>query len=693
MKRFRARARRPSGCINRTTRLRLTPIPAWLRNHTNLRWLYLSDSEVTGGIPAWLGNHTHLQHLYLGHNELTGSIPRELGSLASLESFDVGYNWGVSGSLPPGLRQSRLEELDILLSQTCAPVAWRDWLETIEFTGRLCESGTDVTIDVAVVYTPAAREAAGGAAAIEAVIDLMVSETNQAYEASGVRHRVALADRSEVQYSETGDSSLDLGRLQDPADGHMDGVHALRDEVGADLVHLIVSEAEANSCGRAYIPGVFGLTGQACGGPTFAHELGHNMGLLHDRYQELDDARRRLRSHPAYGYVNQRAFEPDAPLASRWRTIMSYPTQCDDAGFRCSRLLGFSNPRLQYNGDPLGIPYAAGAADVTGPADAVAVLNATGPAVALWRARIPGRANQPPAAVGNLASLTIGVAEAPVVVEVAGAFRDPDGDRLTYGASSSAPSVAWVSVAGSRVTVTPVAVGTATVTVTATDTGGSSTTATQTFTVTVGPASNRPPVAVGRLAPVTIGVDDGAVSVDVAGAFRDPDGDRLTYGGSSSAPSVAWVSVAGSRVTVTPVAVGTATVTVTATDTGGSNTTATQTFRVTVPRPFTDHPIVPGVTPVKAVHFTELRMRIDSARTAVGLGRFPWTDPVLSAGVTRVRLVHLLELRSALGAAYRAAGRSAPSWTNAVPTAGTTAIRAAHLMELRTAVVALERGV
>ena len=105
---------------------------------------------------------------------------------------------------------------------------------------------------------------------------------------------------------------------------------------------------------------------------------------------------------------------------------------------------------------------------------------------------------------------------------------------------------------------------------------------------------------------------------------------------------------------------------------------------------FTDHPIVPGVTPVKAVHFTELRTRIDGVRTAVGLGRFAWTDAVLSAGVTRVRIVHLLELRTALGAAYSASGRSAPSWTDAAPSAGRTPIRVAHLMELRAAVVGLE---
>ncbi len=625
---------------------------------------------------------------------MTGSIPRELGGLPALEVFDIDYNWGLSGTLPPGLRRSPLDSLDIFLTRTCAPVAWRDWLETIDFTGRLCHSGTDVEIDVAVVYTPAAREAAGGVAGIEAVIDLMIAETNQAYADSGVHHRVALVHRSEVEYVESVEGN-DLDRLRNPSDGYMDAVHALRDDVGADLVHLIVSEVEGGKwCGRAYLPGVFGVSGQDCGGRTFAHELGHNMGLRHDRYQILHDEEGRLRSDPAYGYVNRKAFESGVPAGSRWRTIMAYNTQCDDAGFYCSQPLWFSNPRLQtVDDDRLGVPYTAGDTGVDGPADAVAVLNATGPVVALWRDRPNRRTNQSPVAVGTLPSLSIGVASAPVTVDVARAFRDADGDPLTYGARSSAASIAAVSLSGSRVTVTPVSAGTAMVTVTATDVGGSNTTATQTFAVTVGPASNRPPRAVGGLASVTVGVDTGSVSIEVAGAFRDPDGDPLTFGASSSAPSVARVSVSGSRLRVTPVSAGTATVTVSATDVGGSNATATQTFRVTVLRPFTDHPIVPGVTPVRAVHFTELRTRIDGVRSVVGLGRFRWTDPVLSAGVTRVRLVHLLELRSALAAAYRAAGRSSPSWTDAAPREGTTAIRAAHLMELRAAVVTLERGV
>ncbi len=105
---------------------------------------------------------------------------------------------------------------------------------------------------------------------------------------------------------------------------------------------------------------------------------------------------------------------------------------------------------------------------------------------------------------------------------------------------------------------------------------------------------------------------------------------------------------------------------------------------------FTDHPIVRGVTPIKAVHFTELRTRIDALRVGAGLARFQWTDPVLVRGVTPIRAVYLQELRAALGEAYVAAGRAAPGWTDGEPTPGATPIRAVYVMEIRAAVLALE---
>ena len=106
--------------------------------------------------------------------------------------------------------------------------------------------------------------------------------------------------------------------------------------------------------------------------------------------------------------------------------------------------------------------------------------------------------------------------------------------------------------------------------------------------------------------------------------------------------------------------------------------------------PFTDHAIVRGVTPIKAVHFAELRTRIDALRDRAGLAPFQWTDPVLVRGVTPIRAVHLRELRAALGEAYEAAGRAAPGWTDGEPTPGVTPIKAAYVMELRVAVLALE---
>ena len=203
--------------------------------------------------------------------------------------------------------------------------------------------------------------------------------------------------------------------------------------------------------------------------------------------------------------------------------------------------------------------------------------------------------------------------------------------------------------------------------------------------------SNRPPAPAGALPNRTL-APDGTLTVDVSRVFVDPDGDALTYTVSSSAPRVVAASAAGARVMLTAVGEGTATIRVTATDPGGLS--ATQSFTVTVSTTvsgsFTDDPLRPGVTPVKAVHFTELRTRIDALRSAAGLPRFSWTDPVLRAGVTRVRRVHLLELRSALAEAYGAAGRAAPRWTDASPASGSTPIRARHVTELRAAVLALE---
>lgn len=108
---------------------------------------------------------------------------------------------------------------------------------------------------------------------------------------------------------------------------------------------------------------------------------------------------------------------------------------------------------------------------------------------------------------------------------------------------------------------------------------------------------------------------------------------------------------------------------------------------------FTDDPLVPGVTIVRAIHLTELRARIDALRVRFGLQPFNWTNPAL-VGVT-VTAAHVEQLRVALFAAYGAAITAGVSVTTPVFVESPllpqqTVIKAIHIEQLRAAVIVLE---
>ncbi|MDE2773492.1 MAG: hypothetical protein OXI46_07280 [Gemmatimonadota bacterium] len=161
-------------------------------------------------------------------------------------------------------------------------------------------------------------------------------------------------------------------------------------------------------------------------------------------------------------------------------------------------------------------------------------------------------------------------------INLAPAFTDPDGDALSYAATSSNTAVATVSVSGSVLTISAVGAGETTVNVTATDAGGLS--ASLQVAATVTPA-NRVPVAASPVPAQALTVGESA-TVNLAPAFTDPDGDALSYAATSSNTAVATVSVSGSVLTISAVASGTAMVTATATDPGGLS--ASHTVAVTV---------------------------------------------------------------------------------------------------------------
>lgn len=94
---------------------------------------------------------------------------------------------------------------------------------------------------------------------------------------------------------------------------------------------------------------------------------------------------------------------------------------------------------------------------------------------------------------------------------------------------------------------------------------------------------------------------------------------------------------------------------------------------------FTDDPLVPGVTVIKAIHLIELRNAVNTWRTAAGLAPVTvWTDPN-PTGAT-IKAIHIIELRNALEPALRAFGRS-PSFSPGV--APGQVVRAVHFQELR----------
>ena len=217
----------------------------------------------------------------------------------------------------------------------------------------------------------------------------------------------------------------------------------------------------------------------------------------------------------------------------------------------------------------------------------------------------------PPLNVGSgLVSVTIGADSY---------FSDPDGDTLTYTASSSDTSVVTFQWFDTSLSVESVGGGTATVTITASD---GSLTATQSVSVTVTDQStptNRTPVTVGSIPGQTVTVGGNSVTVDVSSYFSDPDGDALTYIAYSSHTTKATVSASGAMVTITPVAAGTSTISLVASDPAGLD--AIQYFSVTVSgqsTPTNNAPTAVGSIPGQTVNA--------SGSTSIGADSY-FSDP------------------------------------------------------------------
>ncbi len=240
-----------------------------------------------------------------------------------------------------------------------------------------CEQGT--TIDVMVLYTPAARDQAGGQFVIVGEIAMAIAESNQAYVNSLISIQLDLVHVEEVQIS----GGFSLTQLIDPWDNILDEVHALRDSVRADLVCVLIGPGDgAGNRGwlmRTESPvferNGFSTVNEGMIGPpnhTIAHEMGHNMGCVHNRgeygscYPENCLCHRGL-CEDSFGYK----FPPENPS---YRTIMSY---FDGE----QKILHFSNPNVDYLGHPTGVALPA-----CDSADNARTINESAETIANYRA-------------------------------------------------------------------------------------------------------------------------------------------------------------------------------------------------------------------------------------------------------------------------------------------------------------------
>jgi hypothetical protein len=279
-------------------------------------------------------------------------------------------------------------------------------------------------IDVLAVYTPAAKSAwSGNPGGIESLIATAIAESNVAYQNSQVDLQLNLVHTEEVSYVEAAGSSgwsTDLSRLRGTTDGYMDGVHATRDAVGADMVALIRA-GDPNYCGIGYLNNslgasyAFSVTRYNCaiGYYSFAHELGHNKGSHHDPANASGSA---LFSY-SFGYQDP---------GEQFRTVMAY--NCPGG---CTRYQYFSNPNVtfQSTGKVTG---------VAGVSDNAQSINYAAPIAAGWRA---GAATTVPASPGG------GGTEAVTESQIGLFWNDNSNDESGFSIEQSTDGASFSQIA------------------------------------------------------------------------------------------------------------------------------------------------------------------------------------------------------------------------------------------------------
>ncbi|MTI87364.1 MAG: T9SS type A sorting domain-containing protein [Balneolaceae bacterium] len=219
-----------------------------------------------------------------------------------------------------------------------------------------------VTIDILIAYTDSAVTWANSSSfgSIEGVLAQAMNFSQTAMDNSGLRIELRVAHSYKNDYTDDNsdtEAGTHLRRFtQNPANpifqtttynGYMEEVHELRNEYGADLVALVMSEP--NTGGIAWMltdtggEPAWGFSvnrvQQIAFGYTLVHELGHNMGNAHSKTQTSSA------SDNGGGLFQYSAGYQD--FTGGFHTVMAYSDGLN-------RVPLFSSPDLTYEGRSAG---------------------------------------------------------------------------------------------------------------------------------------------------------------------------------------------------------------------------------------------------------------------------------------------------------------------------------------------------
>lgn len=231
------------------------------------------------------------------------------------------------------------------------------------------------TIDVMVLYTTNNQTQAYA----KQRLNLLVTATNQAYKDSFIDLQIRLVHTEPTSYGDSKTNNTALDDLTNGA-GVFSNVAALRTQYGADLVNLFRPyDYSFGNCGLAWLGMNNGSAANKndgfsvvsdgsdksgsnyyCDDTTFAHELGHNMGLEHERENAIG-------SKPIY------------PYAYAWGINGTFGT-----------IMGYDSPSLNYFSTPLlptqcaGTPCGYPKSDAARGSDQSSVINYTAPFISTF---------------------------------------------------------------------------------------------------------------------------------------------------------------------------------------------------------------------------------------------------------------------------------------------------------------------